>query len=354
MEEPQAIPPGEIVDPALCISCRNKPYQEGYATKLCADCRSIFVKYPFPRWIMAVAIGVSIVMVIGLVRMPKYITASVNLSRGEKAVEQRNYLTASKYLRRVLDVLPNSVDANLNMLICSAYQLDLIALGASYEAVADEKIEDAALFDNVESALKSVQDIIPMDTNIHSEIEMAANDSVNGLIQLSQKNSNEYQDLDFGSQLLIANSMYENKQYTQCDQLLGSVLNHKPDFISALHLMAATKRTLFKLEEALTYCERLLVINHEDIAAIGQEAKIEIKRKNLGAAMKYANEAMSIDPDNVYALEAKALAIFYNHQPLEESKKYLALIIKSETETDSTRTVSTRVANAINGIEAYP
>lgn len=106
-----------------------------------------------------------------------------------------------------------------------------------------------------------------------------------------------------------------------------------------------------KFDEATAVCNQLLEKNKEDVTVIAQKARIELKRKDDKQAAIYADEAVSIDPNSLYALEAKAMVAYYtNHK--EESMQILTTIKQKEMESGD-NTISNRLLPILNGTEHY-
>jgi tetratricopeptide (TPR) repeat protein len=151
----------------------------------------------------------------------------------------------------------------------------------------------------------------PQDSIITKKIIEAGQDRAKLLRLYSEIDTNVKDSLKAGLKVGIANVLFDMKDYAYAEDILLKVLKKHPDTYSALSMMSALKRNTDKFDEGLKYCDRMLQFNKEDVYAISQKARIELKRKHDQDARKYADQAMEIAPDNDSALEAKAMVDYF-------------------------------------------
>jgi tetratricopeptide (TPR) repeat protein len=341
--------PEEVVDTSLCVNCKKNKFEDGYATKICSECREQFIKYPIPKWIWGFAIGVIVVMIIGMFRMPKYFGAAYHLSKAEKAIENRAYITAQKELLKIIDEVPDNVEVNGNLLIAAAHNNNYALAGFAYQKLEGKEIKDNDFFLSIQSAMTLVESNFPIDTTLFYKIKLAE-DSVEDLKQIYNilaVKDNVDQNI---AGVYVADRLYDMELYSEAEEILNKVLLKNTDFYPAISLMAAVKRNSGKYDHAIAFCDQLLVLNSEDVNAYGQKAKIELKRKDDSMAGIYISKALAIDSTDTYALEALALLNLYTNKK-SESLKIFNTIQQSEMGGDTT--ITCRLRKYINGIKNY-
>ncbi len=339
----------DLLNESLCLNCKARPFAEGSKTRICDDCRQIFIKYPIPKWIWIFTGIILLVMVIGLTRMPKYFSAAVHLGRGEKAMEEQRYYTAQKELEMAAEIFPENIEINAKLFIASAKNINYPLISKSYNQIVDRNFEDAELLAQVQLMASTLQNYNAADTNIVNRIN-TLKDSVALLVHEFETLSPDNEDYLIAG-AMIGNHLYDLEKYAEAEKVLNTVLEKNDSYYHALSLLSAVKRNMGKFDEAIALCDRLLEKNKEDVTVLAQKARIELKRKDDKQAAVYADEALSIDPTSLYALEAKAMVAYYlNHK--DESKQILNTIRQKEIESGDT-TITNRLQLILNGTESY-
>jgi tetratricopeptide (TPR) repeat protein len=350
MEE-NASQPEEIVDETLCVNCHQNKFEEGHHVNLCSSCRTAFIKYPIPKSIRWFALGLAVVILISLVRTQLYVAAAIHLGRAENAMEKRLFSTAEDELKIVLKQFPNDLNANGNMIIACAYNLDHVTAGQAYQKIANKSIEDQAFFQQIDEAMKYISREYPQDTLALKRVTGSATDRDKLLSVYQEMEAKPADSLNMAVYVAIANALYDLKDFTSAENVLQKVMDKSPATYSSLALMSAVKRNIGKYEEGLRFCDRMLEMNRENIYAISHKARIELKRKNDSAASKYADQAMKLNPENDSALEARAMVDFFSGKK-KESLTALAIIKRHESSSGDS-TISKRLLPIINGSEIY-
>jgi tetratricopeptide (TPR) repeat protein len=333
----------------LCSHCHNKKYLKGFPNKLCEDCRQAFIQYPIPRWIWWFAAGIVFVMIISMIRLPKSISAAIDLSRAESAMEDKRYYTAQRELNHVLEVFPDNAHANALLLISSAYNWDLTTARDTYDKVANKTLDNDVL-KQIDVALLNFDNIFAVDTNLIPRIESLKGnpDSLKHLF--AEADSLRGPDFLFTGRF-IAEKLFDLKQYQDAEIMLQEILNENPDYYPALSLMSATKRNTGDYDGALAVCDRLLAVNKEDIGIVAQKARIELKRRQLKAAQVYVDQAIAIDPEQTVTMEAQAMLYYFSNKK-PEAMKVLQTIKSKEKGTGDTA-ISDRLEPILNGTVIY-
>jgi tetratricopeptide (TPR) repeat protein len=354
MEE-EIVPPSSAeqnYNESLCASCQVNPFEPGHPVNLCTSCRSSLIKYPIPKSIRYFAVGLSIVIIISLVRTSTYISAAIHLGKAEKAIEKKLYVTAQREISYVLAEFPNDLITNSNMIIASCYNLDGANAQAAFDKVAKRSMEDQDLLSRANLAMEYIGKSFTPDSVTMKKIIAAASSS--SQLMKIYKSIDSLQTPAAGDDMLkvsVANCLYDLKDYTNANKIVADILKKDPNFYSALSLMSALNRNEGKYNEALACCDRMLLINREDIYAISQKARIELKRKHDKQAALHADEAMRINADNDSALEAKAMVEYFSGKK-SESMATLNLIKKHESFSGDS-TISKRLSGILDGSVIY-
>lgn len=332
---------------ARCVNCGNHEAVGDHPTKLCAGCRQAFIRYPIPKKLLFFAALIGLVMIAGLVRMPKYLTAGIHMGRGQKAMEQHRYHTAARELDLVLQKVPSSLEAHADKLIASCYNMDPAGIQSASNFLEGKKIEDDDLYNELQTAMNFVQPLYEQDTPLNRVLSQPHTEAE--LLQLAAGLDTFSRDPAL-PRYFIADKLFDVKAYGQAEKLLQSVLAANDRLYPALFLMAAVKREQGQYDAALSYCDRMLAINREDIGGQTLKAKIELKRHHDEAAQRYADEAMRLDPHDVRSLEAKALTTYFSGKGAE-SRRLLAQL--EQLDDDTAKTVYRRTQDVLNGTKSY-
>jgi tetratricopeptide (TPR) repeat protein len=331
-----------------CVHCKLKNYDPSRDTKICEDCRQVFMKYPIPKWIWLFAGAILLIMFVSMIRMPRYLNAAIFLSQAEKAMEAKRYVTAQKKLEKAIIAFPQNLEINARLMIAGGRNLDFKAFNIGYHFVINKKISDNDLLKELEETMVFVQSFFPSDRLLRSKIDQA-NDSSDLLIKMFDSlEINKNNDVLLAG-VFISNKLYDANNYSEAEMLLARVLKIDPTNYPALSLSSAVKRNIGKYDEALADCDKMLAMNKEDVGSIAQKCRIELKRKHDESAAVYAKEAMSVDSESISAMEAQAMVDFYANRK-SESLKLLATIRQNE---DGDTTISDRLQSIINGTLVY-
>lgn len=350
MDETNQVQPEEkLLDERLCVNCQERRFEGEYKTKLCYDCRQAFINYPIPKWIWAFGGGILVIMLIGMFRMPLYFSSAIHLSRAEKAMDEKLYQTAQNELKQVVEAFPDNTEANAKLFIASGRNLDMLLFSKTYDNIIGKNFEDQTLLKEVEGVMAFVQSIYPKDTMLNIKVDMVK-DSSAFLLTLfdTYKNNEDY----LVAGVAVSNCLYDLKDYEATEKVLEEVLKVQNNFYPALSLLAATKRNLKKFDEAIAVCDKMMEENKEDINALSQKTRIEIKRKNDKQASFYATQAVKINPESIVAMEAQAMVNYFTGKKAE-SINLLTAIQQKEKATGDDSTISSRLRLVINGTTNY-
>lgn len=331
----------------LCTNCHQEPALEGYRTPLCAGCRQQFIRYPIPKWIYAFGAGVLVVMVIALTKVPPYFALATHLGRAQKAIAAHKYKTAQKGLEGILQKYPNLQEPKELMLIAACYNLDGATALQMYNDIKDREVKsdnDTKIL--AENALSYLGDCFSYDSTIAERVELAATDSVPGLMRLYKVIKDSAAEDKASSELQVASRLYDMNDFQDCKDICYSILGTKPRYYPAISMLAAAYRRLGYYDDAIDICKKGLVINNEDVIMLSQEGKIEMARKNYTQAARYIDQATALDKNNLIVVETQALLAHFTGKTAVANDMLAQL---RDKEKDSTKPVYTRTLNVING-----
>ena len=281
--------------------------------------------------------------------MPQYLYAAVDYGRAQKAIDAHKYLTAQKNLASVLKKFPDEKIAKADMLIAACYNRDFAVAGQMFDQLEHETFENDIL-EKTNEAVAFLTALVPVDTGFLGRLNNAAKDSVAGLQKLFNETDTSGAKDQALQEYLIADRMFDFGAYEESKKITTTILSKSPDNFGALQLRASLNRNLKNYDEAIADCDKMLTINKEDVLAISQKAKIELKRKNDKAATAYADQAYRLDNKNLGALEAKALVDYYTGKK-DEGTKILADIKSGEP--DTAQVIYSRTLKVYNGTDSY-
>jgi len=331
-------------DPNKCVICAQPKYADG---KMCSDCRNKLTELSIPSWVKIFAASVLCLMVIGIIRMPKFLSACMHSARGEKAQKEHRYKTAEKELTYVAAMFPDNVENNARLIICCGHNLDYKGMAEVSQRAADEKSEELTLIDEANDVIHKVTASLPspkLDSllaRIGRPDKPSTIDSLKEFIALNPD--------DFFASFILANYYYDTQDWTKTDSITNMLLSKDPENIKALGLMAAIKRENKQYDSAIYFYDKMLEWNAELPEAISGKARVELKRNRDGEAKKFAEESYALDSTNSASLEAMALVDYFSGHR-SEANKMLACIPKATT-GDSM--IAARVMDVLNGKTKY-
>ncbi|WP_205508480.1 hypothetical protein [Longitalea arenae] len=151
----------ESTAPAGCANCNNVNVVPGYSTPLCAHCRQVFIKSPFPLPVKLFAIGVGLVLVFALFSLPKNLSLGIHLERGKRFEEKKQFMSAQREFNAVVKTVPDNLEANIHLTITAFYNLDFVTLYTAMEKISGKRYENNELLGRVNVIIKEAEDLIP-------------------------------------------------------------------------------------------------------------------------------------------------------------------------------------------------
>lgn len=315
-------------DPAGCINCGNSRVVEGYPTRLCADCRHSFIKYPIPLGIKAFAAGVGLVMIFSLFSFPRNLSSGIHLEKGKKFEQKKQYLSAQREFSQVLKMVPDNLEANAHLMIASFYNMDFETFSKAMEKTSGKKSDDQELVGRLNVLIESAYDYFPDTTLTNMIIQSgkqvaAVPDSVY-LHYLKENPHNIY------GLYAYAGVLY-NKDLTRCDSVLKLLLDVDVSYTPALRLLTGVQRSQEKWDESIQTCYKILEINKEAGYAYAAMARTYLKEKLNDKGLKMALQSVETDKADPYNQSTLALAWHFNSQPAKRDAILNALKAQNDS-----------------------
>lgn len=330
-----------------CTNCGSHSAEYDSPSKLCAECRTKFIRFPIPLWIKGFGLGIALIVVLALTKLPAQLSLGVSLERGKAAIEERNYLTAQQHLEDFAVKVPDSEDGQAHLLIASFYNQDFEAFGNAYSKLEGKEVENNDLYERVSSLLNLADNYFPTDS---FDVVLARYDN-----DAAQIPDTAYENFLHGrvneiyASTAYASKLYDAEDYPKCDSILKVVLRVDDEYIPAYALLATTKRQQDSFELSLKYCDKALAINQENPAAMCSKARTLVKMKRDKEALALAKRAFSLNSLDGYVQSTMALVYHFNNQ-VKERDEMLQTALKTDTASDG---YAKHVLSVINGKEQY-
>jgi hypothetical protein len=293
-----------------CVNCSQPSLEGDYLTPLCGDCRERFTRLSIPLWIKLFAGGVGVVLLFSLFSLPGTFSLGIHLRRGEKAIENHNYMTAQQELKKVLVKVPDNVEANGNMLIASFYNEDFKTLGdevSKLQGASTSNNED--LFSRIDEVMEKAAKYAPSDEydTFKTAHPVLAQIPDSTWARYFSSNAD-----DRGAMMQYASLLFDRHDYRQCDSVVRAMIRGDDEYFPALMMGASAKREMGDPEGALKYCDRILSINHESSLGLASKSRSLLKEKKDAAALALAQKSYAYDPQNEYSAATLILAYHFN------------------------------------------
>lgn len=314
-----------------CINCGSSWIEQGYPTPLCSDCRQSFIKFPIPRVIKIFSLAIVAIVLIAMIRLPNNISVGIHEARGEKALKNKQYLTAQREFINVLKETPQYLEAKINTALASFYVQDYSSMLKELNDLEGKEIEDRSLYADLLKATELLSSYFPSDTFLAVQRKYGDSSGILSLNELQKFVAANPDDI-FAS-ISLSSTLFDKKEYLMADTLLSNVLNKMPTHLTALALMTTLKRELNQFNESISYCDKLLLINKESVYGMSSKARTYLKMKKDKEALLLASEARDINRDDPYNLATLAMAYHFNNMTKQRDEILAHAMKDSLTQT---------------------
>ena len=294
-----------------CINYGSSWIEQAYPTPLCSECRQSFIKFPIPSLIKIFSLVIIAIVLIAMIRLPNNISVGIHEARGEKALKNKQFLTAQREFQKVLKKTPHYLDAQVNSALSSFYIQDYSSMLKDLNELEGRQIEDQNLYADLLNATNQLSSYFPSDSFLAMQkiyTDTSGNIPVNEMQKFVSANPD-----DIYASITLSSSLFYKKEYFAVDTILSNVLNKMPAHLTALELMSTLKRELNQFDESIAYCNKLLSINTESIYGMSSKARTYLKMQKDKEALKLALEARNISDDDPYNLATLAMVYHFNN-----------------------------------------
>ncbi len=318
-----------------CSRCNAPEYEPGYAFRLCKTCRKKLSRYPVKKEIIWATIGVGVILLVAIFRLPGYFHAGVGYMKGKKLVEEHKYLSAEKYFKATLKKFPDHLGAMMHLIKASylndneAQADSLLALAGGRDIPADDEELQAMLdFINDHISHSRIEDKTLAQTLTDIEEDTAAYRAKLDSYVVAAP-------YDLAAKTTLA-YMYEDLQlYEKADSLCAEVIHKDPLLRSAYYERLSALRDLGKYKEGLKLAEDLLSQNTESIQALMTLTSFQLRLNMHQQALLTIRQAAALAPEDSSVLFMLALACHYNRQQDEAHGILAKLKNRPDADTSS-------------------
>lgn len=295
-----------------CVNCGSSFVVDKYPTRLCSECRTLFIKYPIPLPIRLFAIGVGLVLVFALFSLPGNLSLGIHLEKAKQYEHKNQYASAQQEYSNIVKQLPGSVNAYAHLLIAAFYNLDFKTVMSANEQVAGKNIEGDGLLFQLNNIADKMEGYFPdsaMD-NMLSKYEGTEHDIPDSayINYLKEYPYNRY------SLFALATRYYKRKDWAGCDSLTQKILKTDNEHMLALRMLATVKREQGLFDESIKNCEQIIKLNSEAGYAYASMARTCLKWNKMAKGLQLAEKSMALDKEDPYNKVTLALAWHFNKQ----------------------------------------
>jgi tetratricopeptide (TPR) repeat protein len=300
-----------------CVSCGHPVIEQGYPTKLCADCRKKFIHYPIPNWVKIFAALIGVILIFAMFKAPENFSAGIHYQRGKDAIAKSYYTTAEKELNKVIKKIPGFVEAKEYLAIASFHNQDIETFYKMIQDLQGKNIEDEDLYREINGLIEKASNYFPNDSLLVLYNKYHSFDSIPQAVYYGYVSAHPDQ---LFSETRYASVFFDKKQFNTCDSLLNAILQKDATYAGALYMKTSVKRELDQFDSAHYYCDKILSLNKESSYGMASRARTFLRQKKDAEGLRWALKSNEPDPAEPYSRATLALAYHFNNQAAERDK----------------------------------
>jgi tetratricopeptide (TPR) repeat protein len=109
-QQGQRLEPLGVIDPTVCIQCKadngSTEWPRAGSLPYCPRCREALYERPFPVWLRAGLAALLVLLAFALAHGARYFRAGIDLAKGERLINSREYPRAIPHLRATVAAAP--------------------------------------------------------------------------------------------------------------------------------------------------------------------------------------------------------------------------------------------------------
>lgn len=303
-----------------CAKCNNPEYEPGYKVRLCKACRRELSRYPVKKEVIWGAIGVGVILLLSLFRLPTYFKAGVDYMKGIQLAKEHKYVSAEKYFTTTLHRFPGHTGAIVHLITAAYFNDDLPVTDSllSVLIASQTTSDDKELLEELSVITDNSQYYNIQDSTIDIQLSTLENDT-----PAYRKVLEDYlvkAPYDLAAAIDLAYLYLELKNYKGTDSLCRKAIHDAPLFRPAYFELLTSLKEQGRYKEGLTLSQELLYQNKESVFALLTLATFQLKLKNDKDALMYTQKAFQLAPESRDVLITLSIAYHFNHQQAESNR----------------------------------
>lgn len=314
-----------------CPPSSNPDVAESSNADLGGHSRNKISKRPFPLWKKILSLIILAAVVFSLIKLPPVISGAVAFYKGENAAKEKNYVTAANEYKKALEKNPDSTLILAKLFIAQYYNLQIDEALATFETI-NGRDSNMEMVDAVNLIIPKIKSYYyPHDNSFYSTL-MTYYDDVE-ILELAISEYLTYYPDDVCATYYLADKKIELSKYDEAEELINGVLAKYDDFYYGILLLSEIYCENGDYEKAVECCQKILSLNKQNTAALGNLVRAELKLGDVKKALDLATETYNLDKTNPLSLSNMALAYHFNDMPNERDEMFD--LLKNGTYLDS-------------------
>jgi len=320
---------------AGCAKCHNPRYERGYKVRLCKDCRRELSRYPVTREVIWGALGVSVILLLALFRLPTYFKAGVNYMKGVQFAKERRYTSAEKAFTTTIERFPGHVGSIVHLITATYFNDDQTKTDSLWSVLTATKtsLDDQDLADELSVVSDNSRYFSIQDNTVSNRLDALREDTAAYCKTLEDYLQKAPYDL--AAAVDLAYVYLELKNYRGTDSLCRKAIHEAPLFRPAYFELLSSLKEQKKYKEGLALSQQLLDQNKESVFALLTLTTFQLSLKKDKEALITIRQAFQLQPEAPEVLTLLSITYHFNRQQ-GESDRILAKL-KNMPDSDSSR-----------------
>jgi tetratricopeptide (TPR) repeat protein len=301
-------------DDGLCLLCGLEPVdrQENPDSEICLACRRKHLRYPFPKWLIAVVVALICVLVFAYSTFGESLSDYRSLKAANAGYDSKNFLTAKREYLKLLDRHANSLYIGVKFVESCMASGDYDSAYNAIERYFVGKDVDQYTYDKISEAQKTIDSMSIASEKMTAAIGNETDNAkiVEKLKALVGKNDDGAQD----SMILAYAAVYqmEMEDIKTARATMETAYSTWPKNAWILEYLATLRRRDDDRPGAMEAVEKGIAANNECVWAYRQRAALGMLDGKYASALEDARRAYGIDKEYLWVAETLAIACHFN------------------------------------------